>query len=48
MAEHSSNLRFPLWQPQYQAALIELNHGKLLERIRDLREASITRGDTEL
>ena len=33
MAEHSSNLRFPHWQPQYQAALIEMNHTTLLERI---------------
>ncbi len=31
MAEHS--LRFPQWQPQYQAALIELNHCKLLDRV---------------
>jgi hypothetical protein len=33
MAEHSSDLRFPEWQPQYQAALMELNHSKLLERV---------------
>jgi hypothetical protein len=33
MAEHSSSLRFPQWQPQYQAALIELNRSKLLERV---------------
>jgi hypothetical protein len=33
MAEHSSNLRFPQWQPQYQAACMELNHSKLLGRV---------------
>jgi len=43
MAEHSSNLRFPLWQPQYQAALIELNHGKLLERITETEYAIFER-----
>ena len=33
MAEHSSNLRFPQWQAEYQAALMELNHSKLLGRV---------------
>ena len=43
MAEHSLNLRFPLWQPQYQAALMELNHGKLLERITETEYAIFER-----
>jgi len=33
MAEHSSSLRFPQWQPQYQAGLMELNHSTLLGRV---------------
>jgi hypothetical protein len=43
MAEHSSNLRFPHWQPQYQAALIELNHSKLLERVTEAEYAIFER-----
>ena len=39
MAEHSSDLRFPEWQPQYQAALMELNHSKLLERVTEAEYA---------
>ena len=39
MAEHSSDLRFPQWQQQYQAALIELNHSKLLERVTEAEYA---------
>ncbi len=43
MAEHSSNLRFPQWQPQYQAALMELNHGKLLGRVTEAEHAIFER-----
>ena len=43
MAEHSSDLRFPQWQSQYQAALMELNHGKLLERITETEYAIFER-----
>ena len=39
MAEHSSDLRFPKWQPQYQAALLELDHGKLLGRVTEAEYA---------
>ena len=39
MAEHSSDLRFPEWQPQYQAALMELNHSNLLERVTEAEYA---------
>ena len=39
MAEHSSNLRFPQWQAQYEAALVELNHGKLFQRVTDAEYA---------
>jgi len=39
MAEHSSNLRFPHWQSQYQAALMELDHGKLLGRVTEAEYA---------
>ncbi len=39
MAEHSSDLRFPKWQPQYQAALMELDHGKLLGRVTEAEYA---------
>ena len=42
MAEHSS-LRFPEWQPQYQAALIELNHSKLLRRVTEAEYAIFER-----
>ena len=53
MAEHSSDLRFPKWQPQYQAALMELNHGKLLGRVTEaeyaiLPKASVTNQHHEL
>ncbi len=44
MAEHSSDhLRFPQWQPQYQVALIELNHSKLLERVTEAEYAIFQR-----
>jgi hypothetical protein len=43
MAEHSSNLRFPQWQPQYQAALIELNRSKLLGRVTEAEHAIFER-----
>ena len=39
MAEHSSNLRFPKWQPEYQAALMELDHCKLLGRVTEAEYA---------
>ena len=39
MAEHSSDFRFPKWQPQYQAALMELDHGKLLGRVTEAEYA---------
>ena len=39
MAERSSDLRFPHWQSQYQAALVELNHTKLLERVTEAEYA---------
>ena len=39
MAEHSSNLRFPQWQQEYQAALMELNHSKLLGRVAEAEYA---------
>lgn len=40
---HSSNLRFPDWQPQYQAALIELNYSKLLGRVTEAERAIFQR-----
>jgi hypothetical protein len=43
MAEHSSNLRFPRWQTLYQAAIIELNHSKLLERVTEAEHAIFDR-----
>jgi hypothetical protein len=36
---HSSNLRFPEWQTPYQAALMELNYSKLLERVTEAEYA---------
>ena len=39
MAEHSSDLRFPKWQPEYQAALMELDHSKLLRRVTEAEYA---------
>ena len=43
MAEHSSDLRFPQWQPQYQSALMELSHSKLLERVTEAEYAIFER-----
>jgi len=44
MAEHSSDhLRFPQWQPQYQAALMELNHILLLGRVTEAEYAIFER-----
>jgi hypothetical protein len=43
MAEHSSDLRFPQWQSQYQAALVELDHSKLLGRVTEAEYAIFER-----
>ena len=43
MAEHSSTLRFPQWQTQFQAALLELNRSNLLERVTQAEHAIFDR-----
>jgi hypothetical protein len=46
-APGSSNLQHPSWQAQYEAALVETDPGKLLERIHKA-EAAIYARRTEL